>query len=542
MSKRLISMVLVLMLSSTLLAACGSNNAGGKESNKTNGATNGATNAPTNTVVEDTSSQYGDTGGLKLPLVDKPTKVTWMVVSENSLNDKLVAKEIEKRTGITVDFQNYSPATYQDKLRLIVASGKLPDIFHGLKPDELKKIGQQKAVVAINDYIDILPNFKKLYVDENPWVTNSYGDENNNIYTWPIYNLNRDVNHGFMYRKDIFEKNNIPEWTNTEEFYQALKKLKEIYPDSAPMASKTKEQIFRDLSYGWGLGGISYPNYYSESDKTWKFAGVQPEHKEMLDFMKKLYNEGLLDQEFLTDTQDSWTVKMTTGKSFVTYDWIGRLDLFYKQVSSENPEYNLRYGNPVGPTGNIRTLPTVDADFGITVANNENKEAALKLLDYLSSPSGGQLITLGVEGVNFNFDADGKPVYPELADLPMIDIVALEERYGMWVEGTYLRPDRRSVYYNYTEKEQEAQDKIVSAKKFEPLDPVLNLTEEEISVVAELQTSIEKSLNEFNAKYILNKNYGDKEWAEWLVTAEKAGASKYADVYNQAQKRYEANK
>ncbi|WP_055109271.1 extracellular solute-binding protein [Paenibacillus ihumii] len=539
MSKRLLSMTLVLVLVGSLLAGCGAKNAGGKETNSSGGATNAP---PSNAVVEDSTNEYGDTGGLKLPLVDKPTKLTWMVVSETPLNDKLVAKEIEKRTGITVDFQHYSSATFQDKLRLIVASGKLPDIFHGLKRDELKKIGQQKAVVAINDYVDMLPNFKRLYVDENPWVINSYGDENNNIYTWPVYNMNRDVNHGMMYRKDIFDKHGIPEWTNTEEFYQALKKLKEIYPDSYPMASKTKETIFKDLSYGWGIGGASYPAIYSESDKTWKFAGVQPEHKEMLDFLKKLYNEGLLDQEFLTDTTDSWTAKMTTDKSFVTWDWIGRLDLFYNQVSSQNPEYDLRYANPIGPTGNIRTLPLINADFGITVANNENKEAALKLLDYLTSPSGSELITLGVEGVNFNFDENGKPVYPELADLPNIEIKVLEEHYGMWIEGMYLNPDRRSVYYNYTEKEQEAQDKMVSANKFEPLDPVLNLTEDEIALIAELQTSIEKSLNEFNSKYILNKNYGDKEWAEWLVTAEKNGASKYTEVFNQAQKRYEANK
>jgi len=532
-------MALILMVASSLLAACGSNNnAGSKETN----TTNGATNAPTNAVVEETTNQYGDTGGLKLPLVDKPTTLTWMVVSDFQLNDKLIAKEIEKRTGITVDFQSYSATTFDDKLRLVVASGKLPDIFSGLRPDELKKIGQQKAVVAINDYVDMLPNFKKLYVDENPWVATSFGDENNNLYSWPIYNINRDVNHGMMYRKDIFDKNNIPEWTNTEEFYQALKKLKEIYPDSYPMASKTKDDIFRDLAYGWGIGGLSYPAYFDESNSTWKFAGTQPEHKDMLDFLKKLYNEGLLDQEFLTDTPESWTAKMTTDKSFVTWDWIGRLDLFYNQVSSENPEYNLRYGNPVGPTGNIRTLPRIDADFGIAVANNKNKEAALKLLDYLTSPSGSQLTTLGIEGVNFNFDENGKPVYQELTDLPNVDIKALEDHYGMWVEGMYLNPDHRSVYYNFTEKEQEAQDKILSANKFEPLDPVLNLNEDEIATIAELQTSIIKSMNEFNAKYILNKNYGDKEWADWLVSAEKMGASKYADVYNQAQKRYDANK
>ena len=107
--------------------------------------------------------QYGDTGGLALPLVDKPTTINWMVVSEKTnLNDSLLAKEIEKRTGIKVNFQAYSSATFQDKLKVTVASGKLPDIIHGLTPPELKKIGKQKAVVAINEYLDMPPNFKNV--------------------------------------------------------------------------------------------------------------------------------------------------------------------------------------------------------------------------------------------------------------------------------------------------------------------------------------------------------------------------------------------
>src|SRR5690606_4079703 len=132
--------------------------------------------------------------------------------------------------------------------------------------------------------------------------------------------------------KDIFDEHGIKPWTNTDEFYEALVQLKEIYPDSYPYASKNTEYIFRDWAYGWGIGGADYPMFYDEDSKEWDFAPTTDAHKEMLDFMKKLYNEGLLDPEFLTDTQDSWTAKMTTDQSFVTFDWIGRLDLFYNQI------------------------------------------------------------------------------------------------------------------------------------------------------------------------------------------------------------------
>ncbi|WP_419874846.1 extracellular solute-binding protein [Candidatus Pristimantibacillus sp. PTI5] len=540
MKKKWLTVMLALTMIIVSLAACSGN---GGEKNNEGSTTNSPSNNPSTTPAAD-PQQYGDTGGLTLPIVKEPTTITYMLPSNAAnLNDnKLVVNEILKRTGIKVEFQTYSPQTYQDKLKVVVASGKLPDIFTGLKSAELKKIGQQKGVAAITDYVDALPNFRKLYVEENPWVIKSYGDQSGNLYTWPIFNLNRDVNHGFLYRKDILDKLGIQEWTNTEEFYQALKKLKEAYPDSYPYASKGLANIFRDWSFGWGLGNTdNYPAYYDEKDGLWKFASVQPAHKEMLDFMKKLYNEGLIDPEFLTDTQDSWTTKMTTDKSFVTWDWIGRLDLFYNQIKSQNPEYDLRYGNPVGPTGNVRSLPEV-SDFSIAVANNKNTEISLKLLDYLTSPSGSELMTIGVEGVNFEWGPDGFPVYPELADLPLVDIGVLEDRYSMWLEGAYLRPDRRSIYYKFSEKEQEAQDKILNGDKREARDPILNFTDEEISILSELQTSLQKAAEEFNAKYILDKNYGEKQWTDWVGNAAKNGAEQVIKVYNDAQKRFDEKK
>ncbi|WJH35937.1 extracellular solute-binding protein [Paenibacillus sp. CC-CFT747] len=532
-TKKRMSVVLTLSAMATVFAGCG----GGKD------GASGQSPSPAASAPA-AAANYGDTGGIKLPIVDKPTTLTWMLVSENpNLADSMVIKEIEKRTGIKLEIQAYSPQTYKDKLKVVVASGKLPDIFHGQTQTEVNKMGAQGALTPINQYLNELPNFKKLYADdkENNWVMKSWSDDKNNMYVWPIYGLNRDVNHGFLYRKDIFDKAGIKEWTNTDEFYNALKKLKEAYPQSYPYASKTKENIFRDWAYGWGVGGNDFPAYYDEKDKTWKSAYMAAEFKAELDFMKKLYNEGLMDPEFLTDTDASWTAKMTTNnKSFVTFDWIGRLDSFANQVKSQNPEYNLRYGNPVGPTGHVRSLPKI-SNFGIVVPNGKNKEIALKLLDYLTSPSGSSLVTMGIEGETYKME-NGKPVYPELKDVPNVDIKALETKYGMWLEGMYLRPNKQSVYFNFTEKEKEAQDKINNGKKYEPLDPVLKFNDDESKTIADIRTSLDKAANEFAAKYIMKKEFGDAQWTEWTQNAEKLGAKKMVDAYNSAQKRFDEGK
>ncbi len=283
------------------------------------------------------------------------------------------------------------------------------------------------------------------------------------------------------------------------------------------------------------------PAYYDEAAKTWKLATIQPEFKAMIDFMKKLYNEGLLDPEFITDTQASWTAKLTEKeKSFVTYDWIGRLDMFYEQVKDTIPEYDLRYANPVGPTGNIRSLSKI-MDFGNAIANGKNALAALKMMDYLTSPSGSELITMGIKDKHFLLGPDGKVQYPSITDVAKVEITTLEDRFGAWIQGMYLKVDPRSAYFNYTEKEQDAQDKINAGKKYEALDPVLKYTNEETSTVAELTQVIEKAGNEFAIQYILDKKYGEAQWNEWLAKAEKLGAKKLEETHNAAQKRFDSN-
>lgn len=535
MSRKMFSAVLVLTLLISLLAACSGNGSG----NNPPAAGSDGSPAPADSGGgQAATADYGDTGGLALPLVDKPTTIKMLVVSDSTkLNEKWAVQELERRTGVKVNLEFYSTATFKEKLNFILASGKLPDIIHGPSLAELNDLGGKGAFAAINDYLDQLPNFKALYVDnpENNWVMKSYSDEKGNLYTWPTYGINREVNHGFLYRKDIFEKQNIPLWTNQDEFYQALKKLKELYPNSVPYSSKTQANIFRDWGHSWGLSG--YPSNYDEETKQWEFSFTQPEFKEMLDFMKKLYNEGLLDPEFMTDTSANWTAKMTSNNSFVTYDWIGRLDMFATQAKDAIPDYDLRYGNPIGPSGKTLSLPKI-ATFGHAVAKNKNTEVSMKLLDYLTSPSGAELMTVGQEGVNYELDENGRPVYPELKDLELVDIKSLEDKYGLWTQGFYVRTDSRSVYYNFTEKEQEAQD-MMKDKKL-ALDPVLKFTDEETSTIAELTQALQKAGEEFSAKYVLTASHGQAEWDAWLQQAKKLGEDEFVGAYNAAQARYDA--
>jgi putative aldouronate transport system substrate-binding protein len=318
-----------------------------------------------------------------------------------------------------------------------------------------------------------------------------------------------------------------------------LKKLKELYPSSTPFTVKSKTGLFTRLAESWGIGATNFSAYYDEEAKQWKHMVNDPKFKEILDYVKKLYDEKLLDQEFLTITEAAWTAKMTQpDKAFVTNDWIGRMSQMKEATKSTYPEFDLRYAPPIGPTQKVISLPLVDHGPGIK--KGKNSVLAMKLCDYLISPSGAQLLTLGIEGVTYTIGEDGFADYIGFDDGQTITINELENKYGMFISSMYHRFDHRSIYYQFTEQEQEAQDMMLNKEDgFEPADPKLTFNAEEKSVIDSNQSKIQAAAEEFASKYILSNETGDAAWNTWLQRMDDLGVNDVVKAYNSAQSRYD---
>ena len=532
-SKKIVLGILVLALLFSCFTGCGK-----KE----------VVNADIATKEELDPKVIGDYGDLKLPIDDEYTTITILKGADtDTLNDSPVFKELRRRTGLNVQAYIVPASTAGEKAKTLLASKEnMPDIFGvGLSVDEQNEFGMQGAFIKIDENLKHAPNLKKMFFEE----AEKYGVKNavknmsaadGHLYFFPSYDIERAVNHGMMYRKDIFDKNGLKaDWTNPDEFYNTLKKLKEVYPDSYPFAVKIKTQLFTKLGESWGLGAVTdgntFSTFYDESDGKWKYYTTDPRFKEILDFVKKLFDEGLIDPEFFTTTDVAWTSKMTNNKSFVTFDWIGRMEMWKSQTKDSIPEYDLRYAPPAGPTGKVREL----AKYGMAacITNNEKSHLTLALSDYLLSESGGILMSMGIEGVTYTMGEDGFADYIGYDPKQAIGIKELENKYGLF--SVYRRFDRRSDYYNFSEREQEAQDMALEKENgFEPLDPSLTFTEEEINLRTELLPKLSTASEEFVTKYILGTNTGDAAWNTWLKQAESLGVNEILDVYNNAQKRY----
>lgn len=477
--------------------------------------------------------EIGDTGGLFVPF-GNGEELRLAAIDETNSHTNYIFDKLEQITGVNIKLELIPVASRDERTQVILASGNLPDIM-GYNIGSIETINDyanQGAFESVNDHLDEMPNFKKLFGEgtDYDWIFKSYAAEDGKLYMLPIYEMQRAVNHGMLYRKDIFDKLGIEMWDSPESFYNALKALKKEYPDSYPLTSKTAANILVNYSTGWGI--TAYDVYYDEAEKVWKYADTDPNMKNMLDFFHKLYKEGLLDPEFLTNTQASWTSKMTNGKSFVTFDWIGRLDQFPAQ--SEIEGFDLRYGNPAGPTQQIFQLSKLD--LGGVVAKNKNSALSMKLMDFLYSDAGAELMTCGVRGETFEIDESGMASYLEFDKDKKVEITDLIEKYGMWIQGTYTRVDRRSGYFKFTEREQEAQKWPETHGGFAPEDPRVTFVGDDISRVAELKNALIPEFETVMFKYIIGEDTGDEAWNKWLKKAEKLGFEELVKLYNERHK------
>ena len=128
--------------------------------------------------------------------------------------------------------------------------------------EAINDLGTQGAFASANDYLKVMPNFNRLFGEYSDyyWIFKSYSAADGKLYTMPHFDTQKSVNHGMLYRKDIFDKHNIPMWNSPEEFKNALQRLKELYPSSDPFSSKNQETLFAQLSTSWGIA-----SYFSSS-------------------------------------------------------------------------------------------------------------------------------------------------------------------------------------------------------------------------------------------------------------------------------------
>ena len=543
--KRLIAFIIVGCLMLSLLAGC-------KNDEKLNGQQSSLTES---TVQENFNTEgypiVNEKITLKLMGVKAPIQGPW--------DQLLVFTEMEKITNVHFEFDTPSADSYNEKKNLAFASGDLPDVFFGgnLTVSDEIMYGGQGILIPLEKLVDTYaPNIKKL-MDQNPEIKKSIITQDGHIYALPqIDNVPRDIVPTKAWINKQWLENVGRELPSTiDDLYNVLKDFKD--KDANKNNSADEIPLTFDKTSLFALRGALLPafgilNMYNElnpgsrvdlKDGTVRYVPVQPEYKEYIKFMNKLFSEELIDNEAYIQTAQQVTAKGNEGKLGA---FAGAAPFLV--VKMEDNENYVAVPPLTSTVNNKKVYPKNPGisrgAFAIT-KNNAYPEATIRWIDYFYSPEGGAFLSQGPENVGWKWKDDSKTLWEKI---PQEGYANTEEFRGGKITpncGT-LTPGLldadfilklNAAHVLYIEKE-------IGAKYMNYLDsmyPLVYFTDEEQKKLVALESDLNKYIDQMEARFI-NGDASIDMWDEYLSTITKMGVDEVVKIYQAAYDRWESAK
>lgn len=464
-------------------------------------------------------------------------------------NEVTSFKLLEEATGTHIEWTVPPGSGFTEKFNLMIASGEYTDIIINDWP-----------TLGVRDYIDdgvifdisehvptYMPNLWK-FTTENPDLARAYVYDGGKIYAPCLIRKDQRLNvfYGPVIRTDWLEKLNLPVPETADDLYNVLKAFKTQDPNGNGKA----DEIPMSQAGGGQIGSVSYlmhmfdttMGFYVKNGKV-TYGILEPEFKTGLEYVTKLYKEGLLDVDFLLQDRTAMLGKITNNKVGFAFEYQPTQVMTtmkddpnfkfegipnFKDVRGKEFSLQSSYTNGV-LTARAAAITTQCAD----------PLGAMKWLDFLYSPEGHVILNFGKEGETFNYNAEGTPIFIDeiqnySGELTRSQVwgknFATYNTYFPGIQdwdsyGAYLSEHGRAAVETWS-------DGVVTDMNL----PTLTYTDEQKELLKTKFTPIETYVNEQVSKIIL----GQKPISELSAIVNKANEMGMADVLKVYQDAYTA--
>lgn len=460
--------------------------------------------------------------------------------------DLPIIQEITKRTGVNFEFVA-APNTedqFREKFNVTVASGDIPDIMVSTYRDDMMKVAEQGTFAALDDYIDqYAPNLKKI-LDENPDYIRDIRASDGNIYFLPFIGAVKTFKV-WMLRGDWLDKLGLEVPVTLDDWYHVLKAFKEQDPngngeaDEIPYTTRNTQAGVLAFMEAFGISGFEANEQFFIEDGQVKYAYTDPRCKEALEFINKLYSEGLIDSEYATNDTNVWLSRLTNEVSGACQDTTARAYSLGTQVRAANADsdaYFVVVAPPKGPDGTQMTTSQMQAIRGFTAISADSSyiKEIVQLFDYFYSEEGSLLMNFGIEGETYTME-NGKPTYTEniANDSQGRSILSMLNIYGHreWAYKQDIGYEDALLDETYVNYRNDMEQYI------RPTIPALSFTEEEREVINSTYTEIQTYKDEMINKFIMGKEPLDN-FDSFVQTLKNMGIDDVLAVEQAAYDRY----
>lgn len=326
-------------------------------------------------------------------------------------NDSELVKILNEKLNVKLDLQWTPGASYNDKISVLAASNSLPDVYRVTTQDYMQ--WRDKGVFL--DVKPLLGDYANLteHLPEEAWKELN---DSEHYYGLPYYSIPHLFSMSI--RQDWLDNLSLQMPVTVDEFYEVAKAFVTEDPDGNNKKDTTGFSIivndsgkFENAEYLQGAFGLG--NEWALKDGELIAMQAQTEElKAFIGFLRKAYEEGVLDPNFLVMKPADARNKLWNGQvgiQRVNPNEVLRLDVPNIQKNAPQAEL-VQLLPPAGPTG-IRATQTDGMGQTKVVINAKadakKQQRIMKLLDYLLSDEGYDLIKEGVEGVDYKKNEDG---------------------------------------------------------------------------------------------------------------------------------------
>lgn len=367
---------------------------------------------------QDTEVQSGKNAVSVYPLKNNPKLRIWGTnYSANigsNYSDTEWAKEMEKKTGIKVEWMHPADTAKGDQLNLIFASGDLPDIIYNNwigyagGPERLLEEGN---VIALNEPIEkFAPNFSK-YIKTDAAIDRAIKTDSGKYYNIPMIRglPEKDMSEfspayvGPIVRKDWLDDLGLKMPETIDDWYKMLKAFKDQKGAEAPLSIE-KNVPYSNVAFVGSYG--VFHGIYMDNGKV-KYGPIQPEYKDFLTTISKWYKEGLLDQKYGKVDAKTLQAQMTVGLSGASFGLgLGNMSTWNAAMREKDPKFKVIPAPYPKLAKDTKTpvLGTKSSRVGLVnaaVTKAANAEVAMRFLDWAYSEDGQTLLNLGIEGESY---------------------------------------------------------------------------------------------------------------------------------------------
>ena len=413
MKRKVVSLMLVSAMVAGMLAGCGSDS----------GSSKGGSSTETGSAAEASSS--GETADD----ADDKSPITFEYFNADGKNgnwDNPVAKAITEATGVTLDvsYPVASQGDAKEDVALMIANDEYPDMIYA--KGSATDLYQAGALIDMTDLIEKYgPNIKKMYGAEMEKLKWSQDDPG--IYQLSYAGVNQKTltTGGSCQIQWAALKENDYKYPKTLDEYE---KMIKSYLAAHPKTEDGLDMIGITMSasdWHWmitlgnpaGLIADASPDngqWIIDDEYNVHYKHVTDEEKEYFKWLCRMYNEGILDPNFATQTDDDYIAKVASGRVVAITDAEWHYSQCEATLVADGKVDQTYVGLPVTLREDqvekalLYQGTTVGWGIGIT-KSCEDPVRAIKFLDYLCSDEGQILYHWGIEGENYFLDDDGQP-------------------------------------------------------------------------------------------------------------------------------------